>query len=330
MLLEVLPDEIRQHMVVAGNMNAANAIYRTLLAFQPGGLGERQRLLQGLTDAADKLRKWQRWSTRSQALVVATPDAALLLAGLDKLVASVLSVHAQVAFRCSIARTQNQLDFNPSVSAVTEYARLLQAEMDTLALFGVDVDMDANTGNKRASVAQLEAKGTPKGGAPKGQQDKGGKAQEGQRETRKPEKTGKGSPNDAEKGTDSKQPCKFFLTKNGCSMVSHVGRFMIMQKLWKSGGALFVGRRVIRLQPAIDHKALVAKDLARMLETRFSGRSQAQQHQQLPQPTRKANQQPHQQQKQVPKRTDKGRGLGHRGKKGMEMNQKGVENPTSR
>ena len=100
---------------------------------------------------------------------------------------------------------------------MTEYARLLLAETDSLALAGVDVDMDANTGNKRARVAQLEAKGTPKGGAPKGQQDKGGKAQEGQWATKeKPEKTGKGSPGDAGKGTDSKQPCKFFLTKNGC------------------------------------------------------------------------------------------------------------------
>ena len=109
-----------------------------------------KKLLQGLTDpgiarngkdAAEKLRKWQRRLARGKVLSVATSDAALLLAGLDKLTAGVLNTHTLVAFWCNISRTQHQLDFNPTVGSVTQYARLIQAEMETLALSGVDTDV---------------------------------------------------------------------------------------------------------------------------------------------------------------------------------------------
>ena len=125
MLLESLPSRVKDELVVTRGMTCANAIFRVLLAYQPGGLAERQRLIQHLTDpgqahtakeCSDCLRKWNRWLTRSQDLSVSRPDAAVLLAGLDKLCQVVMDAHAQLSFRCSISRTQHQLFFAPHCS----------------------------------------------------------------------------------------------------------------------------------------------------------------------------------------------------------------------
>ena len=121
------------------------------MAFQPGGLGERQKLIANLQEPgaassarhrSDQLRRWHRWLSRSQDLGVNPPDPAILLAGLDKLCSAVIAVNPQLGFRCNISRTQHQLDSNPTVISVRAYARLLQAEMETLALSGSDPDLE--------------------------------------------------------------------------------------------------------------------------------------------------------------------------------------------
>ena len=212
MLLESLPSRVKDELVVTRGMTCANAIFRVLLAYQPGGLAERQRLIQHLTDpgqahtakeCSDCLRKWHRWLTRSQDLSVSTPDAAVLLAGLDKLCQVVMDAHAQLSFRCSISRTQHQLDFCPTLQSVTAYARLLQAEMETLSLSGADVDLDHV--KKKGRVAQFQKGG--KDGSKNGDSTPRGKGFEPP------------PPNplrdDGAKG-EGKGKCRFFLNKGGC------------------------------------------------------------------------------------------------------------------
>ena len=215
MLLESLPVRIKDELIATKGLSCANALYRILLAYQPGGLGERQRLIQNLTDpgqattakeCSDKLRRWHRWLHRSQDLHISTPDAAILLSGLDKLCAGIMGAHSQLNFRCSIARTQHQLDFCPAVGTVTAYARLLQAEMETLALSGQDKDVGISLDKgKRARVAAMrqdEPKGGPKGGGKDNSAESGGNA----------EAKGGGK----EKGGKGNAWCKFYLTKEGC------------------------------------------------------------------------------------------------------------------
>ena len=158
MLIESVPARIKEELVVTRGMTCSNALFRMLIAYQPGGLGERQKLIQSLTEpgvavtakeCADKLRKWHRWLARSRDLTIAVPDAAILLSGLDKLSAGILGAHPQLSFRCSMSRTHHQLDFCPSVATVTAYARLLQAEMDTLAVSGLDCGVSGDRGQER-------------------------------------------------------------------------------------------------------------------------------------------------------------------------------------
>ena len=236
MLLEVFPEEIKQRMIADADMSAANAMFRLYLAYQPGGLSERQRLLQGLTDPgtaksgrdmANRLQKWQRWLSRAQTLLIAVPDAALLLAGLDRLAAPLLATHPQVAFRCNSARNIHQLDFSPTTATVMGYARLLQAEAETLALSGSDVELSAGgpkppkapKNPKDASLARVEEMGKGSKG------DKGGKGDSSRGLPKGAPSEGKGK----NKGKDSKPEgtapsasgkgvCKFFVSAAGCKL----------------------------------------------------------------------------------------------------------------
>ena len=174
MILESLPVRIKDELVVTKALTTTNAIYRILLAFQPGGLAERQKLISNLQEpgvastaryCSDQLRRWHRWLSRALDLGVNPPDPAILLAGLDRLCSVVIGAHAQLSFRCNISRTQHQLDFCPTVTSVTAYARLLQAEMETLALSGSDPELeDAPKLTKKQRAAALRKEQEAKGG----------------------------------------------------------------------------------------------------------------------------------------------------------------------
>ena len=237
MILESLPSRIKDELVVTKALTSTNAVFRILLAFQPGGLGERQRLISNLQEpgvavnarhCSDQLRRWwHRWLSRSQDLGVNPPDPAILLAGLDKLCQPVISSNAQLGLRCNISRTQHQLDFCPTVASVTAYARLLQAEMETLALSGADVEVEETpklTKKQRAAALRKEqaaaAKTGPKGGsdsAPASGNDPSAATQ-----AKGGQGSGKGGAVNANafgsNAGSAKAPCKFYAMKGGCKM----------------------------------------------------------------------------------------------------------------
>ena len=164
MIMASLPTRIKDELVVTKALTSTNALFRILLAFQPGGLAERQKLIANLQEpgaatnarhCSDQLRRWHRWLSRAHDLGVSPPDPAILLAGLDKLCLGVIASNAQLGFRCNISRTQHQLDFNPNVSSVTAYARLLQAEMETLALSSSDPTLEEPKLTKKQRAAAL-------------------------------------------------------------------------------------------------------------------------------------------------------------------------------
>ena len=108
---------------------------------------------------------WRIRQEGSRYLNASTPDAAILLAGLDKLCEGVMAAHTQLSFRCSMSRSTSQLDFGPTVDTGMVFARFQQAEMETLALSFRDRDLGQDK-NKKAKVAALkgaEGKGEPKG-----------------------------------------------------------------------------------------------------------------------------------------------------------------------
>ena len=230
MIMESLPGRIKDELVVTKALTSTNAVYRILLAFQPGGLGERQKLISNLQEpgvattarnCSDQLRRWHRWLGRSQDLGVNPPDPAILLAGLDKLSGVVIGANPQLGFRCNISRTQHQLDFCPTVTSVTAYARLLQAEMETLALSGSDPDLEEPKLTKKQRAAALRKEQSESKGNNKGSEGSGQSAadnnQPGQ-QAKGGQGGGKGAKGNSSDGTGTKGPCRFYGMKGGCKM----------------------------------------------------------------------------------------------------------------
>ena len=148
-----------------------------------------------------------------------------------------LAAHAQLGFGCNISRTQHQLDFCPTVTSVTRYARLLQAEMETLALLsGADVEIEPGgeeTKRQRAAAlkkAEAAAKAVSKGSGNDATPSPGdtslpqGSTQGSGSNPTPNSNQGKGGQGSGKSGSGSsgnsggKGSCRFYAAKGGCKM----------------------------------------------------------------------------------------------------------------
>ena len=155
-----------------------------------------------------------------------------MLAGLDRLSQGIIAANPQVGFRCNISRTQHQLDFNPTVTSIMAYARLLQAEMETLALSAVDPNTEETpklTKKQRAAALRKEQSSAPgkkaaaKGGTSDAGHAGGDNAQASSTAAgRGGQGGGKSNPDGNNggggKGGGLKGPCRFYSNKGGCKM----------------------------------------------------------------------------------------------------------------
>ena len=159
MLQAALPKAVKDELLATRTLTTVSAIFVTLKLYAPGGLAERNELLDSLTslgvaktaqDAVAQIRRWHRCLARAQGMGVAVPDPARLIKALDGLSEGLLRKHTQVAFRLSQARTYLQLDHVPSMSALQEFARIMQSEWEMIAVSG------ANENNK-TKLSKLDA-----------------------------------------------------------------------------------------------------------------------------------------------------------------------------
>ena len=97
LLLDALPDELRNEAISARAVTAESMVFMVHCAYQPGGAGEKAHLLQfltgpetgnGLENTLNLARKWIRLFRRGRELQVVLPDPSLLGRGLDKLVSA--------------------------------------------------------------------------------------------------------------------------------------------------------------------------------------------------------------------------------------------------
>ena len=217
MLQAALPKAVKDELLAARTLTTVSALFVTLKLYAPGGLAERNELLDSLTslgvaksaqDAVAQIRKWHRCLARAQSMGVAIPDAARLIKALDSLSEGLLHKHAQVAFRLSQARTYLQLDHVPSMTALQEFARIMQSEWEMVAVSGAD-------DGSKPKLNKVEAEEGKSGGkerkAGKGKGEKEG----GPEHQKKEEKGGKGEGKIQAKGEG--KLCGFYLTPSGCS-----------------------------------------------------------------------------------------------------------------
>ena len=224
MLQSAVPSMIRDELVANREVHCVALIFHVLRVYQPGGLQERTTLLESLSnpgvstlasDAVVRLRAWGRALARASTMQISIPDASLMLRGLDGLSEQILKRHPHVNFRCSQARNSLQLDHYPTLSAVQEYAKILQSEFDMVAISGSASD----GGPKKPKLAAVQQQ----------QQDQGkGKGKEGKVGDSK----GKGAKGDGDVPKNNNdasfsnkegsakgegKTCGFYLTPKGCS-----------------------------------------------------------------------------------------------------------------
>ena len=214
MLQGAVPETVKQALVASRCSHCVGVLYHVYRLFQPGGLQERVRLLETLTnpgpsiaasEACSRLRAWHRALARAATMQVAIPDCSILLKGLDGVVSGILKRHPHVSFRCSSARHTLQLDHQPTLEKVKDYSKILLSECDMLAVSGEDTTPKGPKPPKVAK-AEVDASSTnPQAKAKSSQPASSPTPTEGAK--------GKGKG----KGKLEGQPCKFYLTEAGCN-----------------------------------------------------------------------------------------------------------------
>ena len=225
MLQAALPKVVTDELLATRSLNTVAAIFVTLKLYAPGGLAERNELLDSLTnlgtaktsqEAVAQIRRWHRSIAQATSMGVVVPDPARLIKALDGLSETLLKKHVQVAFRLSQARTLLQLDHVPSMGSLQEFARIVQSEWEMVAVSGVD------EGGGKPKLAKMDTDEGKGGGGKerKGGKDKGGKDEgAGTSETGKKGESGKGG------GKADQKPCGFYLTNKGCTKGRSCGFF---------------------------------------------------------------------------------------------------------
>ena len=204
LLLASLPESQREEMVSARKLSAMQILCQLLVAYQPGGLAEKELILRSLElppeagnlqEAVMCLRRWTRWRRRALDLGVSEPDPFLLLKGLNRIIRKPLEANRDLSFRISLARSTLQVDATPTSTSITQFSLHLQAEFEQVAHL-------EGGGKKREQQREADREK---------EKQKTIKVKRVEEEKIAEEESGK------KEGEDKGQmKCRFFLTDYGC------------------------------------------------------------------------------------------------------------------
>ena len=210
MLLAAIPDSQREELVSSRRLSAMAILCSLLVAYQPGGLAEKELILRllelppeatSLADALTGLRRWTRWRRPAMDMGVSEPDPFLLLKGLNRIVKKPLEAHRELNFRISLARSTLQVDATPTSASITQFALHLQAEVEQVA--------HLEGGRRKESASEKVFKDDLK--------VKGAKVKGLVADDTRGASNGDGRPSEQNAGESSSPPrCRFFLTDQGC------------------------------------------------------------------------------------------------------------------
>ena len=193
LLLNAVPKSVKDEVVASRSMTTPGILFQVFRTYQPGGLGERSKLLEDLTrvptvasyaDVVASLRLWKRKANRASELCAQLPDPLLMVRTLDGIAKLVVEGSPQAAFRLSTFRMNHALDVRPTMDSLWLFHDLLLAEAE-LAMHS----MVATTSSDPATPTKPSVKAM--------------------QPTPSPGKTSDGT-------SSTPRPCKFWLTEAGC------------------------------------------------------------------------------------------------------------------
>ena len=171
LLLQAIPEDIRQLLVASRELCSTTILYRLLVTFQPGGPNEKALLLRKLTEVAlgkdlaelsTSIRGWRRHFHRALEIQTTLPDPTLLVHALDGPSGVVAKMDSQAAFRLAQSRSTLAVDESPTQESVWLFSQCVLAEVESLQLQSgapTAVNSGASSGPK---VKQLEVRSPPR------------------------------------------------------------------------------------------------------------------------------------------------------------------------
>ena len=210
MMMSAVPGSIREELVATKSLTPLKIVCKLMTVYQPGGLHEKQVILQQLENPGEagsaatgvsSLRRWLRWLRRAEDVGLSLPDASILLRGLTRLMKKLLAGNPEMSFRSSLIRSTLQLDTIPNHSTVRTYSEHLLSELEQMVHIEKKGRQAMGTttspgGAQPPVVKQMETGGQAGGHG-------------GYQRTTPPNPGGA-------RGTEEVRPCKFYLTDQGC------------------------------------------------------------------------------------------------------------------
>ena len=216
MMLAAFPEALKEEVTSSKSVTALGISAKSMISYQPGGLGERGAILSALEGPAEAASVsavvvgiW-RWMRRALEIGASVPDATVLVRGLSKLLKRVLAQHQDLHFRLSLMRSELQFDTVPTPETVLQYSEHVLAELEQLGQHS----------KKKENVDPVKLKKVEEIG--------------GEEKRKKEDETREGK-------------CKFFLTEGGCRR----GRSCHMSSVMVKNDASTVAATNTLPQPAL-------------------------------------------------------------------------------
>ena len=222
MLLQAIPSAIRDDLVSSRRMTSEQIIFKLMVVYQPGGAGERTKLLQAITggmfgetmtEVLEGIRHWRRNVNRASELGVTLPDALVLVGALQRASDFLSQKSPQVAYRLNMIRQQLNLDHQPTRDTVMSYSEHLQAEAEEMNVNSQGLGLGQPTSKSGGGKVNVKSLNGPSPGASANKAQHDG-ADQGDKAGKPAGGSGITAANAG--SVTSSMACKFWGTENGC------------------------------------------------------------------------------------------------------------------
>ena len=189
LLLSSMTATIKAEATMLRISRVKDCLFKLYTVYAPGGASERASLIKQLeyiqpqgniVEAIASLRRWKKQLGRAAEMGISLPDGSVLLMALEGATKQITEGNKDISFKLNMAKNELGLPHKPTLSSVLTYSDHIAAELQQVIPFN------------KEHTAKLKAATTDAGSPTSSATSPSGK------------------------GQGQKQPCKFWLTDEGC------------------------------------------------------------------------------------------------------------------
>ncbi|CAE7452704.1 GIP, partial [Symbiodinium microadriaticum] len=189
LLLAAMSSSIKAEITMLRIHRVKDCLFKLYTIFAPGGASERASLIKQLehipshasvVETIAALRRWKKLMGRAAEMGVSLPDGSVLLMALEGATKQITEGNKDISFKLNMAKSELGLPHKPTLSNVLVYSDHIAAELQQVIPFNKDQALKLKAVNMDTG-SPVSTATSPSG-----------------------------------KGQGQKQPCKFWLTDEGC------------------------------------------------------------------------------------------------------------------